>query len=185
MGLPTRPMLGLTLLALVIPMGCVNDYHPEYSPRTIYSYRQTVSYPTTVILNVAPGPPVALRSSTPKAGGVQNRPVAPYDGAHDLGSKMREEVPRVETGRDSAPRQRLPDEPLLPRLHEDESVGASVATLDLAATRAKCHAGDAESCRQLPGVHINGNVQLFGHVVIFGDVFVNDSLASAERGKDP
>jgi hypothetical protein len=183
MGLPTRSVLGLTLLALVIPMGCVNVYHPEYSPRATYSYRQTVAYPTTVI-QVAPDPPVALRSSTPKAGGVQNGPVAPSDGAQDLGSKAREEVPRVETGRDTAPRRRLPDEPVLPRFHEDESVGASRATLDLAPARARCHAGDAESCRQLPGVHINGNVQLFGHVVIFGDVFVNDSLASAERGKD-
>lgn len=42
--------------------------------------------------------------------------------------------------------------------------------------RAMCKAGDAASCRYLPGVHINGNVQINGNVTIFGPVYINDAL---------
>jgi hypothetical protein len=40
--------------------------------------------------------------------------------------------------------------------------------------RAKCSAGDATSCRLLPGIHINGNVQINGNVTMFGPVYMND-----------
>ncbi len=180
-----RPALRLTLVALVAPWGCVNEYHPEYSPRASYSFSQNVSYPTTVIENVvvAPRPPTALS-------GVSTRPLPPVHDRPDThssggaGSREAEArtMPRPNEPRpDVDTRSRVADE--LPRSSEDEAPPG--AEVDLAAARTRCRGGDAESCRALPGVHLNGNVRLYGNVVIFGDVFMNDALASSGgRGGD-
>jgi hypothetical protein len=37
--------------------GCMSEYHPEYHPQTVTSYKQVVSYPTTIFA-VGGAPPV-------------------------------------------------------------------------------------------------------------------------------
>lgn len=42
-----RRTIALSLLALA-PLGCANEYHPDYHPESYYSYKQEISAPMTV-----------------------------------------------------------------------------------------------------------------------------------------
>jgi hypothetical protein len=183
-----RPTIAVISVALAASLGCLNEYHPEYSPRTSYSFSQNVSYPTTVVQNVVVAPPPTPSSSPtsrPISRPSPSRPVTrSSDGAGRLDAETPEERPAAPL-RAVESRSRLADESPVVRWSEEEAPARGVESrVDAAALRTRCSAGDAESCRHLPGVHINGNVRLFGNVVIFGDVFMNDSLASADSGRD-
>jgi hypothetical protein len=175
-----RSTWGLASLAVAASVGCLNEYHPEYSPRVSYSFRQNISYPTTVVENVVTAPNLLRRSSRAVAL-PPSRPAAPVTAETGRLEPSRPEPPiPSETRRDTESRSRLVDETSLPRSGERGRQGTRGEAGDLEATRQKCRAGDAESCGALPGVHLNGNVRLFGNVVIFGDVFMNDGVASSE-----
>lgn len=181
------PTIAVTGLALAASLGCLNEYHPEYSPRTSYSFSQNVSYPTTIVQNIV-APPQATSATAAARPPLPRSPARPAstasDGAGRLDGAVPEEPPQA-PGPAVESRSRLADESSIPRSREEAaSTRDTEGWVDSAPLRALCHAGDAESCRHLPGVHINGNVQLHGNIVIFGDVFVNDSVAVSdnERG---
>jgi hypothetical protein len=56
------------LVALLLPLGCLPEYHPEYHPQSAYTYVQNLSYPTTVVYEVqtpvASGGRVVARSES-------------------------------------------------------------------------------------------------------------------------
>jgi hypothetical protein len=58
---------------LLVLLGCVNDYHPEYHPQTSYRYVQNISYPQTLVYEVAPASSaagVASKHSEPRTSAV-------------------------------------------------------------------------------------------------------------------
>jgi hypothetical protein len=42
------------LVVLLLPLGCLHEYHPEYHPQSAYTYVENISYPTTVYEVQAP-----------------------------------------------------------------------------------------------------------------------------------
>jgi hypothetical protein len=170
-------------LVIVGGAGCLKDYHPEYSPRTSYVVTQNISYPTTIVENVAlpsrptPPPSASVETSTP------GRPaIAEGRGTPSLGTESGLGTASVEAPRDSTPRLHLPSAHVV-STEIPEGPKSRVPLFDPEA-RARCNGGDRASCASLPGVHLNGNVQIHGNVVLFGDVFINDAtpVATTERG---
>ena len=187
MRLQKRPTVAVLIVSLAASVGCLNEYHPEYSPHTSYTFSQNVSYPTTVVQNVVappssrppPGP------SSPRALPAAHRgPVAPAtDGAGRLDVAARETPRPIEPTRDIESRPRLAGGSAVCASAPEEDRGGAERGVDLAAARTRCRAGDADSCAALPGIHLNGNIRLYGNVVLFGDVFLNDGLARSEGGE--
>ncbi|MFO0617457.1 MAG: hypothetical protein U0414_32980 [Polyangiaceae bacterium] len=48
--------------------------------------------------------------------------------------------------------------------------------------KAACTGGDAEACKTLPGIHLQGNVHISGDVKMFGDVYVYGAHAPDSAG---
>jgi hypothetical protein len=187
MRLRKRPTLAVLFVSLAASVGCLNEYHPEYSPHTSYAFSQNVSYPTTVVQNVVapPSPRPPPGPSSPRALPTAHRgPVAPSaDGAGRLDLAARETPRPIEPPRDIESRPRLADESTIrTSAPEEERVGPERG-VDLAAARRRCRAGDAASCAALPGIHSNRDLRLYRNVVLFGDVFLNDGLARSEGGE--
>jgi hypothetical protein len=152
--------------ALAALLGCVKEYHPEYSPKTSVSYVQNISYVTNEI-----GSSRDARDTTPEPTEI-SLPSRPVTG-HPSGAPSPAVAAAVPTA-DAEPHSRADVYTPLP-----DAIDHRVSAGELAIARARCRAGEAETCRMLPGIHINGNVHLNGNVVMFGDVFMNDAVAAS------
>jgi hypothetical protein len=136
-------------LLLALTAGCTSEYHPEYSPRSSYSVTQNVSFSSAFEDSVLASrrEPVVTRPP----------PAPPHEVAPSVAER-------------GAPRPAEASIAVAP-------TPAPAPTPTFVADRGdltRCRAGRRASCRDLPGVHINGNVQINGNVEIFGNVFIND-----------
>ena len=174
-----RPLLVL----LVMTAGCLNEYHPEYHPQTSTTYVQNVSYPTTYVTQVLAPPPVPT-SRTSTARRERRAPAWAWPGAaQDARDASPQEV-AVPLPASSAQRREAAVSPRPPvaegiDLGNDDRVLRTAPGLDLGELKARCRSGDRAGCRELPGIHISGNVQIHGNVTLFGDVYLNDSPPSS------
>jgi hypothetical protein len=167
----TRARLALFVVTAATT-ACIREYHPEYRPETSYKVVQNVSYPTTVV-TVVEAPPSAPPS--PGARRVGRAPDARADVIVPTQSVPRS--PPLPSTPDAQPPATGLRETGLPRSYAPPP--APAPPRDLERDRARCRAGDAPSCRALPGIHLSGNVVIHGNVTMFGDVYMNDSVAAS------
>jgi hypothetical protein len=158
MGVPKGSRrIGVLLGVVSACTSCLTENHPEYSPHTSYTVTQNTS--------------CARQGQTDRwIGGSPSEQAAPPPTASPAPI-----VPAVLPA---------PERPAASTVDRTERLARpTVPTAEPVGDRARCHAGDAASCRGLPGVHIGGNVRMYGNVLIFGDVFVNDGVASSRSGE--
>lgn len=141
----TRALIGFG----VVCMACVREYHPEYDPVTVVNVEQREIAEVRVGSDADADVDASLPAPTPSA-----QLTAPMELASPAPPPPRRPIAVAASDGDER-------DPATPAWSHD--------------ARAACRAGDAASCRTLPGVHINGNVRIGGSVTIFGDVYVNDA----------
>ena len=154
--------------------GCLNEYHPEYRPQTSTTYVQNVSYPTTFVTQVIASP-VPVTASTRPSRSWRRQSAEVARSSREVAPPPLVPAPRPEA---------LPIPPVAERasyiargrteMGEADRVLWTAPQPDQSEERARCRAGDASSCRALPGIHLSGNIRIHGNVTMFGDVFLND-----------
>jgi hypothetical protein len=115
----------LWLLVLAAPLGCLNEYHPEYRPETSVTYVQNVSYPQTTVVVMAP----AGAREDPRAVASSGRPKAPARPSAEVPPPARGGGPSEHPATTSAPRQEeavarvtpLPDVPWVDLFAEERA----------------------------------------------------------------
>jgi hypothetical protein len=67
-----------SFVVLLLGVGCVNEYHPEYHPVSSYTYVQNISYPMVIVENVrAPAPAAHPKGPVSQVSRVSQAPEAP------------------------------------------------------------------------------------------------------------
>jgi hypothetical protein len=165
------------LVVLLLPLGCLHEYHPEYHPQSAYTYVENTSYPTTVFEVQAPV--VASDARAPARG--EHRALAPTRAPSSLASAPRPAGPPVSIrgGESTAPPGRAD--------HEAASVAvtwpeADPSFRDLFAAereriRARSQARSADAWEQVVGKPRPGG----GMTDVVVDVPVKDAREIAER----
>jgi hypothetical protein len=58
-----------SFVLLLLGVGCVNEYHPDYHPVSSYTYVQNISYPTVIVENARTS---SVRHASPSSGAARS-----------------------------------------------------------------------------------------------------------------